>query len=118
MPSVDKRIQNISKRVQNAQEIRSQKKEEYLTKELEDQNTYLLEKLQYLQAHKDRNENEINRLSKKNLEMQKLREDLRKQIIPLMKVLRDWDGHRKEIELQREAWEEKVLTLREKLATE
>lgn len=114
MPAVNKRIQNISKRIQNAQEIRSQKKEEYVLKELQDQNTYLMEKLTYLQAHKIRNEKEINRLSEKNLELQKLQKDMGQQIRPLMGVLKDWDGFRKEVLQQQQIWGEKVLDLQER----
>jgi len=111
MSSSERRKQNVTNRIQNAQEIRKQKKDEYVLKELQDQNTYLMEKLKYLNAHKTRNENEVSRLSTKNLELQKVRNDLYKQILPLMKVLKDWDGFRKEVLDLQQIWEEKVLEL-------
>ena len=66
------------------------------------------------QAHKIRNEKEINRLSEKNLELQKLQKDMGQQIRPLMGVLKDWDGFRKEVLQQQQIWGEKVLDLQER----
>ena len=87
---------------------RSNTKEDYILNELQDQNNYLLERLQLLKVQKTRNENEIKKLTKKNVELQKLRDDMRRQIFTMMKAAKDWDNFRTELTYERYAWDDMV----------
>lgn len=102
---------SVSKRVQNAKENRTKKKEEYVFKELQDQNLYLHEKLQFLKVHQTRNENEISRLSNKNLELKAIKDELKEHTQRLLGGFQEWDQFRKDIAQQEDIWREKVLHL-------
>jgi len=101
-------IQTFEERLKIDDAARSKSKEDARLNELQDQNKYLEEKVQFLKLHQTRNEIEIKRLTKTNAELSSLRNDMQYQIYAMMRTVKSWYEFRQDIINEERLWEEKA----------
>ena len=101
-------IQTFEERLKIDDAARSKSKEDARLNELQDQNKYLEEKVQFLKLHQTRNETEIKRLTKTNAELSSLRNDMQYQIYAMMRTVKSWYEFRQDIINEERLWEEKA----------
>ncbi len=75
-------------------------------KELEEQNVYYTEKVEFLNLHKKRNEREIKRLMDTNNELNALRNSMRHQIVAVMNTMKAWHDFKNECVDEATKWED------------
>ncbi len=75
-------------------------------KELEEQNVYYTEKVEFLNLHKKRNEREIKRLMVTNNELNALRNSMRHQIVAVMNTMKAWHEFKNECMDEATKWED------------
>ena len=107
--------QTFEERLKIDDAARSKSKEDARLSELQDQNKYLEEKVQFLKLHQKRNETEIKRLLKTNAELSSLRNDMQYQIYAMMRTVKSWYEFREDIINEERLWEEKAAEKNESI---
>lgn len=105
---------NYAERIRSSQPAASNTKFSDRMKELEEQNAYFAEKVEFLNLQKKRNEREIKRLMETNGELTALRNSMRHQIIAVMKTMKAWHEIKNECMDEVTKWEDKASQVKEK----
>ena len=75
--------------------------------ELEEQNEYLSEKAKFLELQRKRNEKEVKRLLESNGGLSTLRDGIRRQLVTMMDVMKNWHEFKNELDDEHTQWEDK-----------
>ena len=102
-------IQSFEERLEDAKAARSKSKENERLSELQDQNSYLQEKIKCVKLHTTRNEAEIKRLTKTNNELCSLRDVMQRQIYAMVGVVKKWYHFREEIIHEQHLWKKQTM---------
>ena len=96
--------QTFEDKLQNVKSERDKTKNDDRLNELTDQNAYLTRKIEFLQTHRTRNEDEVIRLNQRSIELQHIRDNMKLQLGNMIRSAKDWSEFRSDLMEQQNVW--------------